>query len=126
MRWMLWLALAACEKSGPIETSGGSSSHEASATPVAKPPQVATIPNDAAVAVTSDAAVAVASDAAVAVRTDAAIARVPAPSRTSRAEAAKAEADAQGLADLLTADPGRDLTTGDINRRRPNADLGGQ
>lgn len=120
MRWLVYLVIAAaCEKSGPVETGGGSSStpREPTTGPaLAKPSQVATLPNDAGFAV--DAAVVAAPDAT---SPDA----KPARAAAKDPRAAQIEADMLALADQLTAE-GPTGSPVDMSRRRPGADLGRQ
>jgi hypothetical protein len=112
MRWMLWLVIAAgCEKSGPVETSGGPSSapREPTAPVASQPAPVATLPTDAGVAVVVDAA-------AVAVAPDAAAPRRPRPTGPSMSDE-----DAMAIANLLVMEG-----SSNMNKRRPGADLGKQ
>lgn len=109
------LFLVACEKSGPVEATPGSSSTPSATAP---PPTrivdagVATLPNDAA-------QVAIAPDAAPAP------APVPKPPRRPASNVALSEADVQAMANMLTAESGSheaDLSS----RRRPQMDLNSQ
>lgn len=113
---VLLLVVSACEKSGPVESSSGSSAPRdpVVAAPVGPKDQV-TMPNDAGVAVVADAAAA-APDASLVAARDAA--------RRRAVDIALQEAEAIKIADLLTADSG--TSQGDMTKRRPGADLGSQ
>ncbi len=114
--FLLCLLAMGCEKSAPTATSSGSGSGP-QITGVARddrPPVIATLPTDAAVAATSrDAAVPV--DAAVAVR---------AAPTTARDRIRMTGADADAFAELLVAESGGEPH--DMANRRPGADLGSQ
>ncbi len=100
------LMVAACEKSGPVETTPGVT--EPTAGPVGPKPMVidaavATLPNDAEKIAVAEAA--------------------PKPLPKPANDIAMQEADALAIANMLTAD---DSQQGDMTARRPGSDLGTQ
>ncbi len=100
---MLWLAvLAACEKTGPVEESGGGSSspREPQVTTAPAPAKVATLPADAGVVVAVDAVAKAASDANKQAPDDEVIANA-----------------------LVMVGPSSGTDEGDMSVRRPGSDL---